>query len=326
MRTMSADSSAAPLEMPPRAMLTRAAARAGASLTPSPTMPVGPWRASKLGDGGDLVGGQEVGALLADAQLAGHGGGRPGVIAGEHDRSEGRVRAARREPAAASGRGWSARRIQPSGPELAVRATAVPTVFSAWPSSGVKLGTAEAGLVDIAMAAEVILDRVDLPASAHVRGWPCNRRPRERRSSARGHAGRWPCPAHARRGRPARPRSAEHVFSSSARGRRRPRPRRAGRCVSVPVLSKARARSRPISSRYSPPRINTPPRAAAARPLTTATGVAITSAHGQAMTSTTSPAQTIRQIAASRPPVPPWPIPEGGTSITSSDNEMTIGV
>ena len=32
-----------------------------------------------------------------------------------------------------------------------------------------------------------------------------------------------------------------------------------------------------------------PARAAAARPLTTATGVAITSAHGQAITSTTSP-------------------------------------
>ena len=42
----------------------------------------------EVGDRRDLVGREQLGALLADAQLAGDGGGRAGVVAGEHDRPE----------------------------------------------------------------------------------------------------------------------------------------------------------------------------------------------------------------------------------------------
>ena len=67
---------------------------------------------------------------------------------------------------------------------------------------------------------------------------------------------------------------------------------RATRCglpsVMVPVLSIAMRVSLRASSRYTPPLIRMPRRAAAARPLTTVTGVEITSAQGQAMTSSTS--------------------------------------
>ena len=112
-------------------MLTLAAARAGASLTPSPTMPVGPWRASSSAIAVTLSAGKSSARCFTDAQLAGHGGGRPRVVAGEHDRPKPELGAARPARRAASGRGRSASRIQPSGPELAVRATAVPAVFSA---------------------------------------------------------------------------------------------------------------------------------------------------------------------------------------------------
>jgi hypothetical protein len=55
--------------------------------------------------------------------------------------------------------------------------------------------------------------------------------------------------------------------------------------VSVPVLSKATARTLLSASRNAPPLISTPLRAAALMALTTLTGVLITSAQGQATTS-----------------------------------------
>lgn len=58
--------------------------------------------------------------------------------------------------------------------------------------------------------------------------------------------------------------------------------------VMVPVLSSATAFSLRASSRYVPPLMRMPRRAADASALTTVTGVEITSAHGQAMTSSTS--------------------------------------
>ncbi len=57
--------------------------------------------------------------------------------------------------------------------------------------------------------------------------------------------------------------------------------------VSVPVLSKAIATSRPARSRCSPPLMRIPRRAAAVRPATMLTGVEITNAQGQAITSST---------------------------------------
>ena len=58
--------------------------------------------------------------------------------------------------------------------------------------------------------------------------------------------------------------------------------------VSVPVLSNATARTAASRSRWAPPLISTPFRAAAESADTIDTGVEITSAHGQEMTSRTS--------------------------------------
>lgn len=67
------------------------------------------------------------------------------------------------------------------------------------------------------------------------------------------------------------------------------RPTSTGRpAVTVPVLSKATARTPRASSSQLPPLMRMPRRAPAARPLTTVTGVASTSAQGQAITSSTS--------------------------------------
>ena len=70
---------------------------------------------------------------------------------------------------AASGRGWSARRIQPSGPDRGRqgdgRADRRPRPC---PSSAWNVGLAEARLVDVAVAAEVILDGVDPAQRAHA--------------------------------------------------------------------------------------------------------------------------------------------------------------
>ena len=149
-------------------MLTLAAARAGASLTPSPTMPVGAMAGVELGDRRDLVGRQEVGSLFTDAQLAGHGGGRPCVVAGEHDglkpelvqlgqhagrlgpRPIGQPDPAQRAGARRQGHGRSGRLFGLT--EL-----------------GVELGAAQPGFVDVAMAPQVIFDRVDLPQCSQPR-------------------------------------------------------------------------------------------------------------------------------------------------------------
>src|SRR5262249_3271276 len=58
--------------------------------------------------------------------------------------------------------------------------------------------------------------------------------------------------------------------------------------VSVPVLSNATAFTPPSASRYAPPLISTPRRAAAVIALIIGTGVLITSEHGQAITSSSS--------------------------------------
>ncbi len=58
--------------------------------------------------------------------------------------------------------------------------------------------------------------------------------------------------------------------------------------VTVPVLSRATTLILRASSRYTPPLIRMPRRAAADRPLTTVTGVEMTRAQGQPITSSTS--------------------------------------
>lgn len=70
--------------------------------------------------------------------------------------------------------------------------------------------------------------------------------------------------------------------------RRRQRPRDwVWLLVTVPVLSSASTLMARAFSRWTPPLIKMPRRAAAARPLTTVTGVEITRAQGQAITSST---------------------------------------
>ena len=81
---MSAVSSAASLPIAPITMPTSAAASAGASLTPSPTMAIGAVRVAEILDGGHLVGRQLTRTHVIDAELrAGRARGRV-VIAGEH--------------------------------------------------------------------------------------------------------------------------------------------------------------------------------------------------------------------------------------------------
>ena len=147
---------------------------------------------------------------------------------------------------------------------------------------------AEAGLIDVAVAAEVILDRVDAAQRALAGDSAVIVRDRHIQTQAPGMAGNG---------------LAQDVSPSISQGRRDPQhlglivlagstdnlnnvglaQRQGSRFV------KGQGRSRPISSRNAPPLISTPHRAAAARPLTTATGVAMTRAHGQAMTRMTSP-------------------------------------
>src|SRR5579885_2438784 len=75
---------------------------------------------------------------------------------------------------------------------------------------------------------------------------------------------------------------------------------------------------RPKFSRWMPPLINTPPRAAAASPLTIETGVEITSAQGQAITS---------MVKALVNHIPQSPNPtRGGAMATTTAPTTTAGV
>ena len=77
---------------------------------------------------------------------------------------------------AASGRGRSARRIQPTG-RIAPSGppTSRPSLLGP-AEPGVELGRAQPGLVDVAMAADVILDRVDPPRAPQAGDGACSRR------------------------------------------------------------------------------------------------------------------------------------------------------
>ena len=89
----------------------------------------------------------------------------------------------------------------------------------------------------------------------------------------------WPARPAAQRS--TRASSMSSVSSAWATSRGRP-------SVSVPVLSSATARRVRAPSRWLPPLISTPRRAADASPLTMVTGVDSTSAQGQAITRSTS--------------------------------------
>ena len=90
--------------------------------------------------------------------------------------------------------------------------------------------------------------------------------------------------------------------------------------VSVPVLSRASEPSRPSASRYCPPLISTPLLAAAARPLTTVAGVERTSAHGHPSTSSTQASLS----HSSRSAAPPARLV--GMMAISAAATMTTGV
>ena len=116
---MSADSRAAPLEMPPERDADLGRGQGGGVVDAVADHAGRAMAGVELGDRRDLVGRQEVGSLFADAQLAGHGGGRPGVVAGEHDGLKARARAARPAPGpprAGAGRPAGSSPAGPSSP------------------------------------------------------------------------------------------------------------------------------------------------------------------------------------------------------------------
>ncbi len=88
--------------------------------------------------------------------------------------------------------------------------------------------------------------------------------------------------------------------------------------VSVPVLSKAMARTRRACSRCTPPLISRPRRAPCARALTRLTGVAMTRAQGQAITSSTSALYSATCQAQ--------PMSHGPSSATANASTNTTGV
>jgi len=94
--------------------------------------------------------------------------------------------------------------------------------------------------------------------------------------------------------------------------------------VSVPVLSKAKARTPASASSGAPPLIRMPRRAAAVSALTMVTGVLITSAHGQAMISSVSPRYS--QPRPSGVSQNEAPASRGGSRATPAASATTTGV
>ena len=99
----------------------------------------------------------------------------------------------------------SARRIQPSGPDCGRQGHRRADGRLGLAELGVELGLAEARLVDVAVAAQVILDRVD-PAQRPLAGdGAVVVGDRHVDAAGRGRGGRSPCPG---RARPRSPRAA----------------------------------------------------------------------------------------------------------------------
>ena len=119
-RATSAESSAIALPAAPIATPTRAAARAGASLMPSPTIATAPGLL-EVANASELVLGQQRGVPLADADAAGDVARDGVVVAGEHDDPLDAGSAQAATAVAASGRGSSRARTRPAGGLLAER-------------------------------------------------------------------------------------------------------------------------------------------------------------------------------------------------------------
>src|SRR5690606_38358274 len=94
--------------------------------------------------------------------------------------------------------------------------------------------------------------------------------------------------------------------------------------VSVPVLSKANARTLASASRCAPPLMSTPRRAARVIALMTVTGVLMTSEQGQLMTSSASARYS--QPWPSGVSQNGWSKNSGGTVATSAATPTTAGV
>ena len=138
MRATSAESSAIALPAAPIATPMRAAARAGASLMPSPTIATAPTVSSRSRTRASLSCGQQRGVVLADADAVGDVARDGVVVAGEHDDPLDRAPAQRDDGFAASGRGSS------RSPNAASGRFPSPSRITVWPC-GLELGDARRG-------------------------------------------------------------------------------------------------------------------------------------------------------------------------------------
>ena len=215
---------AAPIAMP-----TRAAASAGASLTPSPTIATGAASRSSLDGCSSLSAGSSPARNSSMPARSRDGAGDGLGVAGEHRRRAGRRRArSRAARLAASGRGWSARpNSASSAVALAERDRGLPGARGARVAPA---GSAPSALLHQPRAAGPQLAAVDGRGGAAARAAPRNASGaagRERR--ARAPRGAAPRPADAR-SRARRPRRA-----------RAPRPRRCRRRDERAAAAGARA-------------------------------------------------------------------------------------
>ena len=192
---------------------------------------------------------------------------------------------------------------------------------------GVKLRAAETGFVDVTMAAQVILDRVDLAQGSEARNRGVIVGDRHVQAHAAGMPG---------------DRLAEHMPAAIAQSGGDPQHLififLSGRADHLDDVRLTEGQSSGLVEGQGAQAADFleiftaanqhPPRAAAARPQTMATGVAITRAQGQAITSTTSPRPNQSRHTSPSPvlAVPVAQAKSGGPSITSRDNAMTIGV
>ncbi len=166
-RTMSADSSARAAGDAAQGDADLGGGQGGRVVDPVADHAGGPVPGVDLGNRRHLVGRQQAGPLLADAQLAGDGRGCPGVVAGEHGGPQAQVVQLGQDPGRLGprpvGQADPAQRagIARQGHRGADRAR------SFCPAElVVELGPAQPFLVDVAMAAHVVVHGVHSPAGA----------------------------------------------------------------------------------------------------------------------------------------------------------------
>ncbi len=276
--------SAASVPAAPIAMPTRAAASAGASLTPSPTIATGRVGARVRVDGVELVRGQQPGADLVEPRAAAtaRATGSVSPVSMTTRCDAGRVQRGRERRRPRAGAGRPGRRARAPGRPRRARsrsARLVQVVRAAAGSSPRRSATSRGPPAHSARPSTVAVAPRPGSASKALGA-------RHRQAAFAGGAAQ---------------RGGERMLGAALRPRRRARarrPRRAvgarSRCscgsprVSVPVLSIATVRTRARSSSAWPPLIRMPRRAAPPTAETTATGTEITSEHGQATISSAS--------------------------------------